>query len=89
MKRNHDAEQIWAGGACNPRGVARALVRAIDDATENGSAGAKDPAVQMIMDHLCFLCGLPQPSLAMTIEQWDEIMNANTEACSHVGTVGS
>ena len=44
--------------------MARSLVEAIDAVTENGgSAGAKDPAVQMILDHLCFLCGLPQPCM--------------------------
>lgn len=72
--RHNDAIQIWHGGASNPRAVARALVRAIDEATEegNGSAGAKDPAVQMILDHLCHLCGLPQPSLSAGLFlEWD------------------
>lgn len=73
-----DADNIWNGGASNPRGVARALVDAIDQACEegNGSKGARDPAVQMIIDHLCFLVGLPQPSLDMSPEQWDMIMEA-------------
>lgn len=78
--RFDNADAIWNGGASNPRGVARSLVEAIDDAvTENGgSAGAKDPAVQMILDHLCFLCGLPQPSLdsSMTPERWEAIEKA-------------
>lgn len=73
--RFDNAYQIWHNGASNPRGVARALVEAIDEAvTENGgSAGAADPAVQMIMDHLSFLVGLPQPSLTMPLEQWEEV----------------
>ncbi len=75
-KRFNNAYEIWNNGASNPRAVARALVEAIDDAvTENGgSAGAADPAVQMIMDQLSFLVGLPQPSLTMPLEQWDKIM---------------
>ena len=60
--RFKDAHAIWHNGASNPRGVARALVTAIDAATESGSAGADDPAVHLILDHLCSLCGLPQPS---------------------------
>ena len=73
--RFYNADAIWNGGASNPRGVARSLVEAIDEAVEekNGSAGAKDAAVAMIIDHLCFLCGLPQPSMDMSPEQWDAI----------------
>jgi hypothetical protein len=76
-QRHRAADAIWNGGASNPRGVVRALVAAIDEAVEEGggSNAAKDPAVQMILDHLCFLCGLPQPSLdsSMTHERWTAI----------------
>ena len=73
--RFYNADAIWNGGASNPRAVARALVEAIDEAVEEkkGSAGAKDAACQMIADHLCFLLGLPQPSLDMPPERWDAI----------------
>ena len=73
--RFYNADAIWNGGASNPRAVARALVEAIDEAVEEGkgSKAAADPAVQMIIDHLCFLCGLPQPSLDMSPERWDAI----------------
>lgn len=75
--RFDNADAIWNGGASNPRGVARSLVEAIDAVTENGgSAGAKDPAVQMILDHLCFLCGLPQPSLVIGGSEWLAIEKA-------------
>lgn len=75
-KRFKDAYEIWNNGACNPRGVARSLVEAIDEAVieGGGSAAAADPAVQMILDQLCFLCALPQPSLDMSLEQWAMIM---------------
>ena len=74
-KRFKNADAIWNGGACNPRGVARTLVEAVDEAVieGGGSAAAADPAVQMILDQLCFLCGLPQPSLDMSPERWDAI----------------
>lgn len=78
MKRYKDAIDIWEHGACNPRGVARALVAAIDEA---GQDARNDPAVQMILDHLCFLCGLPQPSLDMMDGAWDRIRErVKTEA---------
>lgn len=76
--RFNNAYEIWHNGASNPRGVARALVEAIDEAVaENGgSAGASDPAVQMIMDQLSFLVGLPQPSLTMTPREWLKVIYA-------------
>jgi len=76
-KRFKNAHEIWNVGACNPRGVARTLVEAVDEAVieGGGSAAAADPAVQMILDQLCFLCGLPQPSLDMPTEHWVMIMD--------------
>lgn len=80
--RFQNAYEIWNVGASNPRGVARALVEAIDQACEEkqGSHGVReDAAVQMILDHLCYLCGLPQPSLCMKDEHWRRI-EAEVEA---------
>lgn len=75
--RFKDAHEIWNNGASNPRAVARALVDAIDQATDTvGSRGAADPAVQMMLDHLCFLCGLPQPSMGMSVPEWMDIEKA-------------
>ena len=88
FNRFDKADFIWNGGASNPRGVARALVEAIDEAVNEGgvSKAAKDPAVQMILDHLCFLCGLPQPSLdsSMTTERWGEIEKAVQKSLSRI-----
>lgn len=74
-KRFHNAWHIWGGGACNLRSVARILVEAVDEATDDTGDAACDPAVQMIADHLCFLVGLPQPSLELSQKKWDEIYN--------------
>ena len=73
-KRHNDAQAIWFGGASNPRAVVRALLSATDEAAISGSDAAKDPAVQMILDHLCFLCGLPQPSMSMGVHEWDIVV---------------
>lgn len=70
--RFEDADLIWNGGASNPRAVARALVRAIDEASSEAVPNG-DAAVVMILDHLCFLCGLPQPSSQTSIEYWTEV----------------
>lgn len=56
-----DALAIWEGGACNPRGIARALVDAIDAASVGGSDGVKAEQaapVRVILAHLVFLCGV-------------------------------
>lgn len=76
-QRHKDAHAIWNGGACNPRAVSRALTKAIDEACEEGGGhdAAKDPAVQMIADHLCFLLGMGQPSLHEPLySNWTEVM---------------
>ena len=62
-----DAEQlharaidIWEGGACNPRALARELVRSIDHFSENGSDGvstAEAAPIRVVLAHLCFLLG--------------------------------
>lgn len=77
MNRYKNAYEIWHNGACNPRAVARALVHAIDTAVEEGSSSdaAADPAVQLVLDHLCFLCGLPQPLNNMRYEDFENLMN--------------
>ncbi len=79
--RFKDADAIWWGGASNPKAVARALVKAIDDAVEEngGSDGANDPAVHMIIDHLCFLVGLPQPSLRVDTPDWQLVLESVEE----------
>ena len=76
-QRHKDAHEIWHVGASNPRGVARTLVSAIDEACEegHGSAGACDAAVQTILDQLCWLCGMPMPSLYMAADEWQSIEN--------------
>lgn len=71
--RYYNADAIWNGGACNPRAVARSLVEAIDSAQDEHTVD-NDAAVQMILDHLCFLCGLPQPSSLVGYEAWQKVM---------------
>jgi len=58
--RNKDAIAIQQG-ACNPSGVARALVRAIDEAREENpdtDAVRADPACRLICHQLAFLMGV-------------------------------
>lgn len=70
-QRHKDADLIWNGGASNRRAVANALARAIKEAEDEGSY--KDAAVQMILDQLCFLLYIPQPSLHMEPDEWQRI----------------
>jgi hypothetical protein len=57
--RYDDALYINAG-ACNPKGVARALVEAIDQVCRerNATDVRSDPAVQLILHQLCHLAGM-------------------------------
>jgi hypothetical protein len=57
-KRHKDAIAIQRG-ACNPSGVARSLVCAIDEARNEGldtNGIRNDPAVRLIVHQLEFLC---------------------------------
>lgn len=62
-KRFKNAYEIWNVGASNPTGVANALLDAMREARDEGGDVNNDPAVQVILDHLCFLCNMTQPSM--------------------------
>ena len=77
-KRFKNAYEIWNVGASNPVGVTNALLDAMREARDEGGDPSNDPAVQMILDHLCFLCNMPQPSFIM--ENWERICSAVEKA---------
>ena len=62
-KRHKAAYEIWTVGASNPMGVANALIDAMKETRDEGSDPSNDAAVQVVLDHLCFLCGMTQPSM--------------------------
>ena len=62
-KRFKNAYEIWNVGASNPVGVTNALLDAMKEVRDEGGDVGNDPAVQVILDHLCFLCGMTQPSM--------------------------
>lgn len=74
-RRYKNAYEIWTVGASNPVGVTNALLDAMKEARDEGGDPSNDAAVQMILDHLCFLCGLPQPSMAMFSSSWNSIFD--------------
>lgn len=73
-KRHKAAYEIWNVGASNPMGVTNALLDAMKEVRDEGGDVSNDPAVQMILDHLCFLCNMPQPSFIM--ENWERVYKA-------------
>ena len=77
-KRFKNAYEIWHMGASNPVGVTNALLDAMKEVRDEGGEVGNDLAVQMILDHLCFLCNMPQPSFLM--ENWDRICSAVEKA---------
>lgn len=62
-KRFKNAYEIWNAGASNPMGVTNALLDAMKEARDEGGDPSNDAAVQLILDHLCFLCNMTQPSM--------------------------
>ncbi len=76
--RYMNAYMIWTGGASNPMGVTNALLDAMKEVRGEGGDISQDPAVKLILDHLCFLCNMPQPSFLM--ENWDRICSAVEKA---------
>ena len=61
------AWEMWNGGASNLRAISRALTKAVDLQSENPEVTS---AIQLLVDHLAFLVGLPQPSLRLSNAQW-------------------
>lgn len=60
MSRFQDAYDIQQG-ACNPSGIARALVKACDEARDEITASgvgriSDDPAVRLIVHQLAYIC---------------------------------
>lgn len=58
-----DAYQVVEYGACNPPGIARTLVAAVDLACQHGSNGTRvdspaAAAVRQILSQLCYLAGM-------------------------------
>jgi len=56
-QRHIDALSIQEG-ACNPSAIARALVKACDEARADNKSVGDDPAVRLIVHQLTFLCGI-------------------------------
>ena len=59
-KRHNDAIAI-SDGACNPHAIARSLVRALDEcrsANFDTDATTHDPAIQLIVSQLAYICGI-------------------------------
>lgn len=73
-KRFINAYEIWNVGASNPMGVTNALLDAMKEVRGEDGDISQDPAVKMILDYLCCLCNMPQPSFIM--ENWERIYKA-------------
>ena len=63
MKRHSDAIAIQAG-ACNPSGIALAIVRACQEMRETPGTGTdmltNDPAIRLMVHQLAYLCNVTE-----------------------------
>ncbi len=85
MERNRYEEALLIQqGACNPSGVARALVKAIDEARAEGadtSGVEADPAVRLICHQLAFLLHVGEIDHG-SLDVYSKLMNACREHAS-------
>ena len=80
MSRWLDA--LYIQGACNPRGIARALVKATDEVATEGDTNAvrADPAVRLMVHQLAYLAGMENYSWG-----WDEAVRVCRERYEQLG----
>ena len=55
-KRFREALQIVDPGACNPSGIAHAIVAACAEVRDEGGSTATDPAVRLMVTQLAWVC---------------------------------
>lgn len=60
MAKRHREALLIQEGACNPSGIARYLVTAIDEAKAEGIRGQDCPAVRLIAHQLGFILKVPE-----------------------------
>jgi hypothetical protein len=81
-KRHRDAIAIQQG-ACNPSGIARSLVQAIDEArAENGATDSvrADPACRLICHQLAFIMGVGEIDYGDDTMLYNRLMDACEQA---------
>jgi hypothetical protein len=83
MAQRHDDALFIQAGACNPSGVARALVKAIDEARAEGTEVRADPAVRLICHQLAFLLNI------YAIDNEVDEYGKCTDQCARLATRGT
>ena len=56
MSKRHDDALFIQHGACNPSGIAHALMSACKECLDEGVSQREDPAVRLIVHQLAYLC---------------------------------
>jgi hypothetical protein len=79
LNRHNDAISIQ-GGACNLSGVARALVRAINQCRDESNSGTmeirEDAAIRLIVHQMAFLCNVHE------IDNTSDVYGRLTDECT-------
>jgi hypothetical protein len=79
-----DAHNIWHGGACNVRGIARALVKAADSARADNVQPSEDLAVRAIVAQLASLCRVDNLGTIIGLDAYDALNKAYEESRAKV-----
>lgn len=83
MTRNQDAIAIINLGACNPSGIAVAIIKACRECREVGlgtQAICRDPAIRLMVHQMAYLCATPE------IDQSDDLLSKLMADCQETNT---
>lgn len=87
-KSANEARDIWNGGACNPRAMARALVRSLDAGQEAGNLrGEAGAPARIILAQLCFILACSPNSLG-DVESDNGDSSADLATCERLAREG-
>lgn len=58
MSRRFTDALMIQEGACNPSGIAHSIVKACQEARDEGLGTKEDPAIKLMVHQLAFICGI-------------------------------
>lgn len=81
MAKRHETALYMQAGACNPSGIARALVETIDQARADGHDPREDAACKLVLHQLAAVMRMNY----MTLLSDEQYRAAMTECVRHAG----
>lgn len=67
MSKRHTDALLIQEGACNPSGVALAIVDACKEVRNEGGTPTADPAVRLMVHQLAYICGVAEINESLSV----------------------